>query len=105
MGIGPLHTERPWTLIESTIGAELWVSSGWFLIDFNCNVVPDKILLDESGTQRSIRIQPGRTYALECDAAKVGVIHLKKLGAAPNQPLHPTTQAAEPPSSPGERRR
>ena len=43
--------------------------------------------------------RPADTWEME------SLIHNWKVRRASNQPLHPTTQAAEPPSSPGERRR
>ena len=109
LGIKPLHSQGSWTSGPKSGEWALLLNEGWYLIEFSCNEIREngvvtQIRIDESGTRRSIKIGPGRTYRLECDSRKVGLIHLRNLGVASNQPLHPDASRASALSA-GERRR
>ena len=82
--ISPMHSERVTNIVKSK-AADVFLSGGWYQVDFNCSYLErgDSWVLSitEYTTSRNLRIVPGYDYTLECDPKVTDVLRVKKLRA------------------------
>jgi len=89
LGIGSLHSQIPWTSLNSAKDSAVWLTPGWFLVSYSCAFLYEEgevtaIMVNEDATERGIKVEAGRYYQLECDSKRLGVVHLHEISAPTN---------------------
>jgi hypothetical protein len=91
--IAPLHSVEQGISVDRASAASIWVSKGWYNVEFYCNdlVRNGEIVAvsTQSFTNRNIRVRAGHKYRLVCDPDTLGVLHLEDIGVAPNNSFKP----------------